>query len=76
MIQGIISLFNTLPALVALLSRLGDVLGRFQKWADQNKLNAWIDQLEKNIDQLEGAKTPEDKLNAAKGLADSIRNLG
>jgi hypothetical protein len=75
-IAGIVAFFNALPALLELINRLGLVLERLTRQAEQNNLNAWITKLEVTIDQLESAKTTEEKLSAAKGLVDVIHGLG
>ncbi len=76
MMAGITALFTALPALIALLSRLGLLLERFIAYTHQNNLNAWITDLEKTVDDLEKSKTAEEKLNVAKKLADLIRGIG
>jgi hypothetical protein len=75
MIAGIFALIQALPELFKLLNRLGDVVDRFMKWSDKNKFNEWIDNLEASIVKLDKAKTPEEKLDAAQSLVDSIRKL-
>ncbi len=76
MMAGITALFTALPALIALLSRLGLLIERLIAYTHQNNLNAWITDLEKTIDDLEKSKTAEEKLNVAKKLADLIRGIG
>ncbi len=76
MATGIIAFFTALPAIISLISRLGDVFQSLLQYANQNNLNGWIDSLEKQIDALKNAKTSEEKLTAAEGLVSIVRNLG
>lgn len=75
MILSLLALIQALPEFLKLLNRLGDVVERFSAWAKENNLNAWIDDLEATIDQLEKAKTPDEKLDAAHSLVGAIRKL-
>lgn len=76
MIAGIIAFFNAIPAIVELISRMGNLFDSLLKYAEQNNLNGWIDNVEKQIDALKNAKTQEDKLAAAQNLVSTIRGLG
>ncbi len=75
MVSGILALLQSLPEILKLLNRLGDLTDRFLKWSNANNLNGWINNLEAHIDALEKAKTQDEKFAAAAGLASSIRNL-
>lgn len=75
MIPGIFALIQALPELFKLLNRLGLVVARLMEAAERQGINRWIDNLEASIDQLEKAKTPNEKLDAAQSLVDSIRKL-
>lgn len=44
--------------------------------AQTNNLRGWIDDLEKQVDALQNAKTQADKISAAQGIVSSISNLG
>ena len=65
---GIIAFFQVLPKIISLMERLGRVI-------EEKKINDWLDNLEKAVDLVESAKTPEDRKNAAQALARSIRGL-
>lgn len=65
----------SLPYLFQLLVKVMTLVERLIAWSQQNKLNDWLNDVEKTIDQLEQAKTPEQKRSAAKGMVDLIRTL-
>lgn len=74
--SGIIAFFQALPAILTLISRLGNVLDALNKAAEQNNLNGWIDSLEQAVKKLEQAKTSQEKLDAAQFLVGAIRSIG
>lgn len=62
-------------ALIEFLNRLMSLIERFVKWSRDANNAAWLDELEKTMDQLEKAETPEQKRAAARALLHSIRTL-
>ena len=68
MIAGILAFLQALPRILALMEQVG-------KWITANNFNGFMDNLEKRINELEAADTNEKKLEAAKKLADLIRNI-
>lgn len=76
MIPGILAFFQALPAFLQLISQLGNVMDKLLKAAEKNSLNQWLDNLEKEINGLEKAKSPEEKLAAATALGRIIRGIG
>lgn len=73
--SSFLAALQALPELIALMNRLCDAVLRLVAIAKDYELQKWIADLEESIDQLEKAQTAEEKLNAAKALANSIRNL-
>ena len=67
---------KSLPFLFQLLLKLMGICESFVAWAKENKLNQWLDDLERTIDDLEKADSPEKKRAAARGLVGIIRQLG
>lgn len=65
---GIIAFLTALPKIIDLMNRLGNLI-------IANNMNAWITDLESTVNTLEAAKTSEEKLDAAKKLADLIHNI-
>jgi hypothetical protein len=64
--------------LVLFLNWLGRLLlafFRYRESAQSSEESKWRSQLETNVDQLENAKTTNDKKEAAKSLADSVHHL-
>lgn len=76
MLAGVIAFFTALPAIVELISRIGTLLGRLVAYSNQNDLNKWIAHLEDATDQLEKAKSDEEKFNAGKNFVSIIRGMG
>lgn len=72
---GLLAILQALPEMFKLLNYLGTVVDRFMKWSHDNNLEKWISDLEASVDQLEKAKTPEEKLGAAHSIVSNIRNL-
>ena len=68
MLEGILAFLISLPKVLTIMDRVGRLIL-------DHDLNKWLDDLERTIDTLEQAKTPDEKLNAAKKLALSIRSL-
>jgi hypothetical protein len=73
MISSLMALFKALPEFLTLMNRLSDVVLRVLNWAQENK--EWIENLERAARELESANTPDQKLVAARALADSIHRL-
>jgi len=67
MFEGLIAFFQILPKLFTVMSQLGH-------WIKQKQVQSWLDNLEKSFEQVENAKTPEEKQNAAQALVRAIRN--
>lgn len=66
--SGIVAFLVALPRILALMEQIG-------QWILDKKLNAWLDDVENTIDQLEKAQTAEQKRAAAKSLVGIIRNI-
>lgn len=75
LLQALPAFIQSLPYLFQLMLKLMGVIDSFVAWSKQNNLNAWIDDLEKTIDDLNKADTPEKKRGAARGMVDIIRKL-
>jgi molecular chaperone GrpE (heat shock protein) len=72
---GILALLQALPEFLKLMNMLGNAISRLNAYAKENNIQQWILDLEHSIDQLEQAKTPDEKISAAKRLLDSVRNI-
>lgn len=68
MVAGIFALFEALPKILLLMERIG-------QWITDRNLNSWLDDVEKTIDALETAQTPEDKRKAARNLVGLVRSI-
>ena len=62
-------------ASIDITARLLNVITRFIQWSDQHNLKEWVQSLEKGMDELEQAKTSDEKIKAVKSLARSISQL-
>lgn len=71
----IIAILEALPALLQAVPRIANLMERFLKFVDQHDLNQWMDEVEKGINQLEKAQTPDEKLAAAHILIGAIRHV-
>jgi folylpolyglutamate synthase/dihydropteroate synthase len=67
-ISGLVAFVQALPRVLALLGQIGNYL-------KQKQVQQFLDHLEKSIDEVEAAHTPEEKQNAAKNLVRAIRNF-
>lgn len=74
-LQALPAFIASLPYLFQVLLKVMNLIEKFVLWADQKGLNLWLEDLEGTIDQLDKAKTPEEKRTAAKDLASIIRKL-
>ncbi len=72
---SLIAFIRTLPEFLKLLGQLAGLMNRFLDWSKQQGVNKWLSDLEERMDQLEAAKTPEEKLDAAQNLVKSIRHI-
>ena len=75
LLPALTAALSALPALIGLLNRMCDLVARLGTWTQSNSIEKWITQLESNIDALEKAKTPQEKLDAVQSLVGSIRNI-
>lgn len=66
----------SLPYVFQATAQLMSLVGRLVSWAEKNDLQKWIDNLESRIDELEQSKTTDDKLNAARNLANVLKSFG
>lgn len=66
--SGLIAFFQVLPKIIGLIDRLGRMI-------EEKKINDWLDNLEKAVEHLEQAKTPEERKDAAKSLVSTIRGI-
>ena len=64
-----------LAGLLAALPKLVDLVLRLLDLFKRQDFQEWIAELETSINKLEGAKTVEEKHDAAKGLVRVIRTL-
>lgn len=71
-----------LPAFIAALPTLFQVLAKFMSlaeklvaYAEKNDLLKWMESVEGAIDELEAAKTTEEKLASARRLSGIVRGL-
>ena len=65
---GFLAFLSLLPRILLLMERVG-------QWIIDKKLNSWLDEVEKTIDQLEKADTPEEKRKAARNLVGIVRSI-
>lgn len=68
MLVGILTFLQCLPQLLALMDRMGKLM-------NDHNISEWMTSLEASIDQLEKAKTSDDKIKAAQSVLTSIRSL-
>ena len=64
-----------LAGLLAALPKLVDLVLRLLDLFKRQDFQEWVAELETSINKLEGAKTVEEKRDAAKGLVRVIRTL-
>jgi hypothetical protein len=74
-LRALPALITALPILIEQFIRLMALLERFAQWASKNNLNAFLSEVEGAVDQLEKARTPDEKLNAARSIGSLIRKL-
>lgn len=64
-----------LPYIFQLLVGFFSLIGKIGKYAKERNLLNWISEMEASIDQLDVAKTPDEKKQAAGRIGDLIRKL-
>lgn len=69
------SIVADIIAFLKILPQILDIMGRIGNLIKAHNLQQWIDELETQIDSLEKAKTPDEKLAVARSLADLIHGL-
>lgn len=67
---------QALPYIFQVAVKVMTLVEKFVLWAEKREFNQWLTECEKTIDQLENAKTPEQKREAARSMVDLIRTLG
>jgi len=65
-----------LPALIQLGVQVMTLAVKFIDWAQKNELHKWLKDVENSMDDLKDAKTPEQKISAARSITDLISKLG
>jgi hypothetical protein len=65
-----------IPAFLKALPELIRVLLKFMLFVEKIGTSKWLADCEATIDQLDSAKTPEQKREAARSMVDLIRKLG
>ena len=73
---GLIAILEAIPMFLEILMKLGAMIVRFVNYAEQNKLDQWINDLESAMDKLEASKTPKEKIESAQAIANIIRGIG
>lgn len=66
--SAILSFLAIIPKLLSLAERLGT-------YVQEQNLHAWLDDLDRAVTDLEKAKTPQEKIDAARKISGSIRSL-
>lgn len=67
---------QALPYIFQVMLKVMTLLEKFILWAEKREFNGWLDDVEKTIDKLDGAQTPEQKREAARSMVELIRKLG
>lgn len=62
--------------MIELLNKVVDLGRQFAKMAKDGAVLAWVNDLHSTIDQLDKAKSLEEKVNAARRLSDLTRRIG
>jgi hypothetical protein len=69
------SFLATLPKILELLTQSMMLLQRFATYAQDRNLDVWFSEVENAIDQLEKAKSSEDKKLVARNLVNLVGRL-
>lgn len=75
LIQALPSFFQALPYLCQVALKAIQVVERLEKWVKENKIEDRIRDIESATDQLEKAKTPDEKWDSAGKFVDIIRRI-
>lgn len=62
-------------SVIALIPKVVDLLNRLMTNLSEEKLQQFLDQLEKSVDAIEKAKNEDEKQQAASDLSKAIRRL-
>jgi hypothetical protein len=74
-LQALPAFIQSLPYLFRVALKVMNLLEKLILWTEKREFNAWLSECEKVIDQLDTAKTPEERRSAARGMVDIIRKL-
>jgi len=61
-VAGLLAFFSVVSRLIDLAIRLGDQM-------QSNRFDQWVEELDASVKQLEAAKSPEEKRNAALSIS-------
>ncbi len=64
-----------LPAMMQLMVKFMTIMEKLVLWAEKNNIEKWLEEVEGAIDALEVANTPEQKLAAARNISGIMRGL-
>lgn len=71
-----IAFLAALPSLLQIMIQLMGLVVKIVSLAEKNEFRKWMENLEQQIDLLEKAKSSDEKLQAARKLADIFKSLG
>lgn len=74
-IQALPAFFQALPHLCEVVLKLINLLEKFIAYSKKKEFLKLLDDIEGTIDKLDEAKTPEQKRDAARAMAELIRKL-
>lgn len=68
MLGALVTVIQAIPSIISLVSRLA-------AWLREEQTKKWLADAEEAVTKLEGAKTSEDRINAARSVVRLIRSL-
>ncbi len=75
-LSAIAAIIRAWPETVKFLNTIVSVIEQMKKAAAEKELNQWLTDLDTNLKKIGVAKTTQEKIDAAKALADLVRHLG
>lgn len=66
----------TISGVIKLLNTLVDVFKKLAKISAEKELNEWLENLDSTLKKVESAQSLQERVNAAKALADLVRRMG
>lgn len=70
------AIIQAMPEIAKFLNTIVSVIEQLKKAAAEKEINQWLLDLDTNLKKIGIAKTTQEKIDAARALADLVKHLG